>query len=76
MDRLTSKQFKPLLDFLRAGYACHDQEVFVTHLLGGLSTLIPSEFTGYTEINHRTGAWQRTPGSRPPWPKAGERRGN
>lgn len=55
MDRLTSKQLRGLLDFLRAGYACREQVAFVTHLLGGLSTLIPTEFTGYTEIDHRTG---------------------
>jgi DNA-binding CsgD family transcriptional regulator len=55
MDRLTSKQLKQLLDFLRAGYACHDQEAFVTHLLGGISTLIPAEATSYSEVDLRTG---------------------
>jgi DNA-binding CsgD family transcriptional regulator len=55
MDRLTSKQLRQLLDFLRAGYACHDQETFVTHLLGGVPTLIPAETTSYTEIDLRTG---------------------
>lgn len=55
MDRLTSKQLRDLLDFLRAGYTCHDQEAFVTHLLSGISTLIPSEVTSYTEIDLRTG---------------------
>lgn len=55
MDRLTPKQLRDLLDFLRAGYTCHDQEAFVTHLLSGISTLIPSEVTSYTEIDLRTG---------------------
>jgi DNA-binding CsgD family transcriptional regulator len=55
MDRLTSKQLRDLLDFLRAGYACHEQEAFITHLLSGLSTLIPSEVTSYGEVDLRTG---------------------
>jgi len=55
MDRLTSKQLKQLLDFLRAGYACHDQEAFSTHLLGGVPTLIHSDATTYFEIDPRTG---------------------
>lgn len=55
MDRLTSTQLRDLLDFVRAGYACQEQEAFVTHLLSGLSTLIPTEFTGYTEFDNRFG---------------------
>lgn len=55
MDRLTSKQLRDLLDFLREGYACHDQEVFITHLLDGIPTLIPSEITGYNELHLESG---------------------
>jgi DNA-binding CsgD family transcriptional regulator len=55
MARLTSKQLKQLLDFLRVGYACHDQEAFVTHLICEISKLIPSEVTSYSEIDLRTG---------------------
>lgn len=55
MDRLTSKQLRDLLDFLRAGYACHDQESFITHLLVGVQPLIPSEITGYNELHLEDG---------------------
>jgi len=55
VDRLTSKQLRKLLDFLRNSYACHDQEAFVTHLICEISKLIPSEVTSYSEIDLRTG---------------------
>ncbi len=51
MDCLTRKQLRQCLDFLRAGYACHDPEMFITHLLNGIPTLIPAEITLYTEFN-------------------------
>src|SRR5574337_1303617 len=51
MDRLTWRQLKQLLNFLRAGYACSDSETFITHLLSGIPTLIPAEITSYTEFN-------------------------
>jgi DNA-binding CsgD family transcriptional regulator len=55
MDRLTSKQLRKFLNFLRGSYACHDQEAVVTHLIRGISRLIPSEVTAYAEVDLGSG---------------------
>jgi hypothetical protein len=55
MDRLTSKQLKQLLDFLRGSYVCHDQEAFVTHLVQRIATVIRSDASSYAEFDLRSG---------------------
>ena len=55
MDRLTQRQFQALLEFVRDCYACRDRDGFITHLLRALPKLIPSEVTGYSEINLGSG---------------------
>ena len=40
---------------MRGSYACHDQEAFVTHLLGGIPTVVPAEVTSYGELDCRAG---------------------
>jgi hypothetical protein len=50
MERLTVRDLRALLKFLRRVYALHDLEGFRTGVAAALFELIPAGFTGYSEI--------------------------
>lgn len=51
MERLTRRDLRPLLEFLRETYAVLDLDDFTAHVNAGLPRLIPCEIATWNEIN-------------------------
>jgi DNA-binding CsgD family transcriptional regulator len=52
--RLTHRDLRSLLDFLRPAYALQGLDGYRAYLLSALPKLVPSEITAYNEVNLRT----------------------
>jgi hypothetical protein len=53
MERLTQCDLRALLDFLRTNYIAHDLPEFREYVITALPQLVPSEVTGYNEVDTR-----------------------
>ena len=51
MERLTNRDLRALLEFLRQTYVILDFNSFVAHILKTLPSLVPSEVTSYNEMD-------------------------
>lgn len=53
MERLSQKDIRALLEFLRDSYALRDLDAFATHVVSALSRVVPADITTYNEVNPR-----------------------
>jgi DNA-binding CsgD family transcriptional regulator len=69
MERLRQRDLKASLSYLRQLYAQRDLESFKNHVLKTITTVVPSEFTTYNELDLRTSKniweWEPTPSDLP-----------
>jgi DNA-binding CsgD family transcriptional regulator len=69
MERLRQRDLKASLSYLRQLYAQRDLESFKNHVLKTITTVVPSEFTTYNELDLRTSKniweWEPTPSDFP-----------
>lgn len=55
MVRLTSRDLRAGLTFLRETYALRDLDAFAHHMIAGLPALVGSDYTSYNEVDVRAG---------------------
>lgn len=53
MERLTSRELRALLEFIRESYVTCDLDSFAQRVISRLPKLVPSEITTYNEVNPR-----------------------
>ena len=54
MERLTNKEFRALLEFIKECYPICDVETFAQRVVSRLSRIVPPEFISYNGVNpHR-----------------------